>query len=78
MVGILVFDIVGINSLLRNKKDNNSNDEDRFRLLGESAKGFVLLVVHCIRNGDTIRIISARHATNIEKRYYYENNGGRI
>lgn len=58
--------------------DNNSNDEDRFRLLGESAKGFVLLVVHCIRNGDTIRIISARHATNIEKRYYYENNGGRL
>lgn len=41
----------------------HSNDEERFYLLGISSKERILLVVHCYREGDTIRIISARKAT---------------
>ena len=51
---------------------NHSSDEDRFRILGSSSAGNVLLVVHCIRNEFTIRIISSRRATAIEKSNYEE------
>lgn len=50
-------------------------DEDRFRILGRSDKGNILLVVHCIRKKDVIRIISARHATNNEKKNYERSIG---
>lgn len=49
----------------------NSIGEDRFRILGISKKGNVLLVAHCTRQNDTIiRIISSRHATSNEKKNY--------
>lgn len=49
----------------------HSNDEDRFVLLGLSAKLKMLVVCHCYRStSNTIRIISARKATAIESRYY--------
>ena len=45
--------------------------EDRFLLLGVSAKLRVLMVCHCLRQGgDVIRIISARKATKDEQREY--------
>ena len=47
-----------------------SENEERFRLLGLSERGNVLLVVHCIRGMDAIRIISARTATATEKKGY--------
>ena len=50
----------------------HSNDEERFYLLGISSKERILLVVHCNREGDTIRIISARKATAREKSKYKE------
>ena len=50
--------------------ENHSSDEDRFRILGSSSAGNVLLVVHCIRNESTIRIISSRMATTVEKTNY--------
>jgi uncharacterized protein len=46
-------------------------DEDRFLLLGMSSDARLLLVCHCEReDGDVIRIISARKATDREAQYY--------
>ena len=51
--------------------DENSEEEDRFVMLGMSNRARVLIVVHCIRSGgDTIRIISARKATANERQFY--------
>jgi uncharacterized DUF497 family protein len=45
--------------------------EDRFVLLGRSAAGRLLVVVHAYRQGDSlIRVISARRATAAERRRY--------
>jgi uncharacterized DUF497 family protein len=48
----------------------HSTSEDRFILLGMSSEARVLVVCHCERDGDVIRIISARRATANERRYY--------
>ncbi len=50
--------------------DNHSADEERFRILGCSIYGNVLIVVHCIRSNDVIRIISSRKATSTEIKNY--------
>jgi len=51
----------------------HSIDEDRFILLGLSAKLRLLIVVHAYKeNDEVIRIISARKATKSESKYYYE------
>jgi uncharacterized protein len=51
----------------------HSEEEERFLLLGVSAAGRILVVVHCYREADsTIRIISARKATKKEVRFYEE------
>ena len=43
----------------------NSDVEDRFLMLGMSNETNILIVCHCERdNGNTIRIISSRKATN--------------
>ena len=48
---------------------DHSSDEDRFVLLGISGLLRVLLVCHCYRQqGQTIRIISARKASQGEAR----------
>ncbi|WP_286005770.1 BrnT family toxin [Campylobacter avium] len=49
-----------------------SLNEERFLLLGMSEKERVLLVVHCYKEEDTIRIISARKATARERKQYEE------
>lgn len=52
--------------------DEHSEWEDRFFMLGLSAKLKLLLVCHCFREKDSvIRIISARKATNAESRHYW-------
>jgi len=49
----------------------NSNDEERFVLLGLSVRLRLLVVVHCYRSGDdVIRIISARKADPSERKQY--------
>ena len=49
----------------------HSADEDRFLLLGLSAKLRMLVVCHCVReSGDLIRIISARKADRAERGEY--------
>lgn len=54
--------------------EKHSSDEDRFRLLGCSSFGHILLVVHCIRDESVIRIISSRKATASEERNYERSN----
>ncbi len=50
---------------------DNSEEEDRFILLGLSAKLRLLVVIHCYREQDEIiRIISARKASRTESRQY--------
>ena len=45
--------------------------EDRFLMLGMSNEARVLIVCHCEKDdGDTIHIISARKATNKERKFY--------
>ena len=50
---------------------DQSEDEDRFVLLGLSNSLRVLVVCHCYRiDGEVIRIISARRATTREAKHY--------
>ena len=51
---------------------DNSDDEDRFVLLGISIGSRLLVVCHCIRSNDSIRIISARKADKSERTIYEE------
>ena len=51
--------------------DEYSDDEDRFIVIGLSRELRVLTVVHCWRENDTvIRIISARKATQLERKLW--------
>ncbi|MBI4025808.1 MAG: BrnT family toxin [Verrucomicrobia bacterium] len=51
--------------------EEHSESEERFLMLGLSAKLRVLMVCHCLREGgDAIRIISARKATRNEQKHY--------
>ena len=51
----------------------HSDDEDRFIIIGESTQRHILVVVHTERP-DTVRLISARHATRREKEQYEAGN----
>lgn len=60
------------NALLIHDPDH-SDEEDRFILLGLSAKLRILVVCHCYRkNDEIIRIISARKAERFEQKQYWE------
>jgi uncharacterized DUF497 family protein len=48
----------------------HSEAEDRFIIVGMSARDRILLTVYTIRRGDTVRIISSRHAVQHEKHAY--------
>ncbi|MBK9577225.1 MAG: BrnT family toxin [Fibrobacteres bacterium] len=50
---------------------DHSEEEERFILLGSSYKLRILIVVHCEREQDTIRIISSRKATRKEALHYH-------
>lgn len=51
---------------------DHSEDEDRFILLGTSIDSRLLVVCHCIRMNETIRIVSARKADRRERAIYEE------
>ena len=51
---------------------DHSVDEDRFVLLGTSIDSKLLVVCHCIKTDDSIRIISARKAEKPERKIYEE------
>ena len=56
--------------------EEHSRDEERFIVIGESARLRLLVVCHCYREDDEIiRLISARKATKTETDWYY---GGMI
>jgi uncharacterized DUF497 family protein len=58
------------NARLKHDPDH-SREEDRFILLGFSAKSRLLLVCHAYRENDEVaRIISARRATPNERKQY--------
>ena len=49
----------------------HSEEEERFIILGMSAKANLLIVCHCCREEESIiRIISARKATKTESAFY--------
>jgi len=50
----------------------HSDAEDRFILMGTSIDSRLLIVCHCIREEDSIRIISARKADKQERKIYEE------
>ena len=50
--------------------DDHSDDEERWVLLGRNRNEKILLVVHTDRQGDSIRLISARKATPTEQATY--------
>ncbi len=51
--------------------DENSEQEDRFLILGRSNQSRALLISHCEKDsGNLIRIISARKATAKERKLY--------
>lgn len=51
----------------------HSEQEERFIILGTSYKANLLVVCHCYKQSETvIRIISARKATKIETKQYFE------
>jgi hypothetical protein len=50
--------------------DKHSENEERWILLGKSLQSTVLLIIHTYREGDSIRIISARKSTRNEQRIY--------
>ena len=52
--------------------EEHSSSERRFVMVGTSARGRVLVVVHT-DDGAAIRIISAREATRGEQKFYEEN-----
>ena len=50
---------------------DHSEEEERFLIIGMSGIKGICIVSHCYRGADeTIRIISARKATKIEKGFY--------
>ena len=49
---------------------DHSAEEERFLIIGMSETLNLLIVSHCIRNGDAIRIISARKANKKECTVY--------
>ena len=51
---------------------DHSETEDRFLILGMSEVSNILIVSHCYRENDSIRIISARKADRREEEVYYE------
>jgi hypothetical protein len=60
------------NALLIHDPDH-SDEEERFVMLGLSARLRVLVVCHSYRKNQTsIRIISARKATRLEQKQYWE------
>jgi len=51
---------------------DHSDEEDRFILLGTSIDSKLLVVCHCVKTDESIRIISARKAEKPERKIYEE------
>jgi uncharacterized DUF497 family protein len=51
---------------------DHSDSEQRFLTIGQTVRGQAIVIAHT-EDSDTIRIISARHATRREQSFYEEN-----
>jgi uncharacterized DUF497 family protein len=60
------------NARLIGDPEHSGGDEDRFVLLGMSTSLRILVVCHCHRDREVVRIISARKADRSEQRQYRE------
>lgn len=58
--------------------DEHSIHEQRFKIIGMSNHSRIIVVFHCIRIYDVIRIISARPLKNNEIINYKKKLGGRL
>jgi hypothetical protein len=54
-------------------EEHSSLEEDRFIAIGMLQNQIVIVTVVYTERDDVIRIISARKATDIERKYYYES-----
>lgn len=61
-------------ALIFDDEKHSSPDEFREIIIGNSAKGRLLLVSYTERSQDVVRIISSRIATKHEQRDYEENS----
>ena len=52
------------------REDEDAEGESRWVLLGMSSQARLLVVVYSLRDGERIRLISARKATQAEARNY--------
>ncbi|WP_332853782.1 BrnT family toxin [Duganella sp. S19_KUP01_CR8] len=51
----------------------HSNFEDRYQLLAQSQhRDIILLISYCSPSDDTVRVISARKASRLERKQYFE------
>jgi uncharacterized DUF497 family protein len=57
--------------------EGHSDDEDRYNIIGHSIHSRKLFVVH-VERGERVRIISARTATDQERRDYESRLGRRL
>ncbi len=57
---------------LQSYDPDHSMEEDRFLMLGVSARLRILVVCHCLKDEALLRIISARKATKKEVDHYEE------
>lgn len=52
------------------QEDDSAVGERRWRMLGLSEKGRLLVVIYTLLDNDTVRLISARRATKTEVSFY--------
>ncbi|MCL2014922.1 MAG: BrnT family toxin [Defluviitaleaceae bacterium] len=57
-------------SAVLEEDEQHSYDEERFTIIGMSEETRILMVCHCYRENDKIRIISARKANKKEIKKY--------
>ena len=57
--------------------EDHSITEERLKIIGVSYKERILIVCHCVKEKDVIRIFSAREAGTDEKELYYKTVGGK-
>ncbi len=62
--------VFGDDDALIEDDPGHSTNEDRFIIVGMSARERILLTIYTIRRADTVRIISSRHAVQQERQAY--------
>ena len=81
MLQLKIFKILNRSSEVRphyyEYDEEHSTNEERFKIIGASYKERLIIVCHCVKENDIIRIFSAREADAEEKEMYYKTIGGK-